>query len=209
MSFTVISNFTYVNSADPINENYYYISHGTRLPYGGANLDPTGSVYNIGSETYRWNRFYYNTLTLYDELVINSTVAFAGVTYSSFFDFSGNVLKHTVIDGTGPMFNQVVASFLHMRSLWMAKETYYPHTTWTAIIEAHAITYDSTTVYGPGANTLSTSFVHVGIERGWLQGITTPGLYVFLGKTYSSGTAVLANPPNVRVYLIHQNEWGA
>jgi len=44
--------------ATEMNDNYYWVGQGTRLPYGGASLEATTAVCNLGTTTARWNNVY-------------------------------------------------------------------------------------------------------------------------------------------------------
>lgn len=59
---SISSIFPFVNSttadASDVNDVFYHIAQGTRLPMGGNDLDYTTGVYDLGSSTYRWNDLY-------------------------------------------------------------------------------------------------------------------------------------------------------
>lgn len=57
MAFTVFHTGDTASATEVMN-NFYHIFQGDRLPRGGANLEPTTGVYDIGSSAYRWNNVF-------------------------------------------------------------------------------------------------------------------------------------------------------
>jgi len=72
MAFTIFSNSTTAD-ANEVMGNFALIAKGDRLPRGGANLDPTTSVYNIGSSTYKWNYIYCDNLNFTGTITTDQT----------------------------------------------------------------------------------------------------------------------------------------
>lgn len=89
MPFIALTNGSTI-SADDFRNNYEYIGVGNRLPYGGASLDPTGSVYDLGSDIYKWNNAHIRTINLSGEIdrvmnlisEVNVTATAAAITIS-------------------------------------------------------------------------------------------------------------------------------
>ena len=50
--------------ATEVMENFYWVGRGTRLPYGGASLEATTAVYNLGTTTARWNNVYCHNIDI-------------------------------------------------------------------------------------------------------------------------------------------------
>ena len=50
--------------ADEFNDNFSWIGGGDWLPRGGSGLAPSDSVYDLGSQTYKWNNIYAHTLDI-------------------------------------------------------------------------------------------------------------------------------------------------
>ena len=69
MTFRIFENSTTADASDT-NDNYYHIGQGSRLPMGESLLAATTDVYDLGSETYKWNEFHANSCT-YDNLNAN------------------------------------------------------------------------------------------------------------------------------------------
>jgi hypothetical protein len=57
MTFHILINSTTADAADE-NDNFYHIGQGSRLPLGGVSLTATDSVFNLGSDTYKWANIY-------------------------------------------------------------------------------------------------------------------------------------------------------
>jgi len=72
MPFTIFTNDpTMTAFANEAMNNWYWIADGTRLPRGGASLEPTDSVFDIGSSTHKFKNLYANNLTI--DTAITST----------------------------------------------------------------------------------------------------------------------------------------
>lgn len=75
MSFTVFNNGAgETGSALDVMNNFYHIFDGDRLPRGGASMNPTNGVYDIGSSTYKWNQLHcvnldFNTISTTNKIV--------------------------------------------------------------------------------------------------------------------------------------------
>lgn len=63
MSFTVFQENTTI-SASEMNNNFYWCGQGNWLPMGGNSLANTNGLYDIGSDTYKWNNVYLNNANL-------------------------------------------------------------------------------------------------------------------------------------------------
>jgi len=57
MPFTVFTSST-TAYANEVMDNFYHVAQGDRLPMGGALLEPTASVFNLGSAAYKWDEVY-------------------------------------------------------------------------------------------------------------------------------------------------------
>ena len=68
MPFTIFQNST-TAYANEVIDNFYFIAQGNRLPRGGANLEETNSVFDLGSSNYYWKQVHCNTFN------INQTVS--------------------------------------------------------------------------------------------------------------------------------------
>lgn len=62
MAYTYLQNRT-KGVASQVQANFEHIGSGNLLPMGGTNLDYTTSVYDLGSDTYKWNNIYTNNIT--------------------------------------------------------------------------------------------------------------------------------------------------
>jgi len=70
MAFIELENSTTADATD-INNNFYHVAQGDRLPMGGDLLISTDSVYDLGSSSATWNNVFCDTLN------INSPVSVA------------------------------------------------------------------------------------------------------------------------------------
>ena len=57
MTFRIFYDNTTADASDT-NDNYYHIGQGSRNPMGSSVLTPTTGVYDLGSDTYKWNNIY-------------------------------------------------------------------------------------------------------------------------------------------------------
>ena len=71
--YKVFQKYTIISS-DEMNGNFSYIANGDLIPHGGINLDPTTSIYDLGSDIYKWK-------TIYAENVTASSVTVDGDTF--------------------------------------------------------------------------------------------------------------------------------
>jgi hypothetical protein len=62
MAFTVFTNST-TAVASEVNDNFYFVAQGNRLPRTGNSLTETTGVYDVGSATYKWNTLFTNSLS--------------------------------------------------------------------------------------------------------------------------------------------------
>ncbi len=62
MAYTILQNKT-KGEASKVQANFEYIGSGNLLPMGGTNLDYTTGIYNLGSDNYKWNNLYVNSIT--------------------------------------------------------------------------------------------------------------------------------------------------
>lgn len=62
MGWTTFANGT-VADADQVINNFYHVRQGSLMPLGGASMDPTNSVYNLGSSSVRWAKLYVNSIS--------------------------------------------------------------------------------------------------------------------------------------------------
>lgn len=61
MSFTIFTAGTKINP-DEVTDNFYHIGQGNFLPRGGASLEPTTSVYDLGSSVYKFDTVHVETI---------------------------------------------------------------------------------------------------------------------------------------------------
>jgi hypothetical protein len=61
MAFTILSNGD-ITDASQINDNFYHVAQGSRLPMGGVSLAATTLTYDLGTTTAYWNNLYCNTI---------------------------------------------------------------------------------------------------------------------------------------------------
>jgi len=59
--YFILINSTTADASD-VNDNFYHIAQGSRLPMGGQSLSSTDGVYDLGSDSYRWNTLYCNNI---------------------------------------------------------------------------------------------------------------------------------------------------
>jgi hypothetical protein len=57
MTYRVLKNSTTADASD-VNENFYHIAQGSRMPMGGNSLTSTDSVYNLGSSAATWDNIH-------------------------------------------------------------------------------------------------------------------------------------------------------
>jgi len=79
-------------TAAQMNENFQAVAGGNWLPLGGAQLEPTGSMYDIGAQGKKWKNVYCNDLHVLGNDSSNCWNVIASVTLSSTalsIDFSG------------------------------------------------------------------------------------------------------------------------
>lgn len=97
MSFTSFTKKTLI-LAEEVNDNYLHVRQGNWMPLGGDNLDETTSVYNIGSDLYKWDTAYINNVyagaadigTVNDSLIlIDSYTIDENNTATSRIEFTG------------------------------------------------------------------------------------------------------------------------
>ncbi len=62
-TFTVFQPY-HIIEASQFNDNFSIIGEGDWLPRGGTILDPSTSIYDLGSTSYRWNNLFVNTLNI-------------------------------------------------------------------------------------------------------------------------------------------------
>ena len=72
MSFNILAN-SYTAWANQINDNFYHIAQGDRIPRGGNSLTATDAAYDLGSSTGAWNNLFCNTLNINNPLAPAST----------------------------------------------------------------------------------------------------------------------------------------
>jgi hypothetical protein len=61
MTFRIFQNSTTADASDS-NDNFYHIAQGTITPLQGTLLGNTTSTLDLGSETYKWNNLYINSI---------------------------------------------------------------------------------------------------------------------------------------------------
>ena len=71
LSFLILQNSTTCDSTD-VNNNFYHVAQGSRLPMGGNSLESTDSVYDLGSSTATWNNLFC------ENIYINGSITTAG-----------------------------------------------------------------------------------------------------------------------------------
>lgn len=63
MSFHILLNSTTADASD-VNDNFYHVAQGSRLPMGGNSLAYTNGAYDLGSASYKWNNLYCNNINV-------------------------------------------------------------------------------------------------------------------------------------------------
>lgn len=74
MAWTTLVNSTTADAVE-VNNNFYWISQGTRLPMSGTSLNPVDGTYDIGSSTYKWANAFFDDLTVNDDLVVGGEIS--------------------------------------------------------------------------------------------------------------------------------------
>ena len=67
MPFTTFTKNTTISAAE-ITGNFDHIGAGDMLPRGGTSLSPTTGVYNLGSDSFKWNDIFATNLNITGEL---------------------------------------------------------------------------------------------------------------------------------------------
>ena len=67
MPFTTFTKNTTISAAE-ITGNFDHIGAGDMLPRGGTSLSPTTGVYNIGSDSFKWNDVFATNINITGEL---------------------------------------------------------------------------------------------------------------------------------------------
>ena len=93
MSFTrFLENHTI--TASEMNNNFYHCSQGDWLPMGGTDLNYTSGVYDLGSDTYKWDQVYLQNINISGDLkntwnFLTSYEINAVNTYTARIEFTG------------------------------------------------------------------------------------------------------------------------
>jgi hypothetical protein len=147
MPFTVFTEST-TAYANEVMDNFYTIAQGDRLPRGGANLDPTTGVYNIGSASYYWDEVFCQSIDLSNsnklETLISRQILSAAAQSVEFTGLAGDTnyelkLKYHNMAGASTgiylLVNGVTAASFGM--------TRYTVDGWATLPSVYASTYSS------------------------------------------------------------------
>jgi len=63
MAFHTFISYTTITASD-MNDNFQFVGGSHWLPRGGASLDATNGVYNLGSQSFYWDNVYVNSLSV-------------------------------------------------------------------------------------------------------------------------------------------------
>jgi hypothetical protein len=104
MTYHYLTNSTTASAADMV-DNYEHIGVGDCLPLGGTMLSETTGVYDLGSDSYRWNNLFCQNLNIYGSItgvgnlwVLESEITITQTTASiEFSGLDGDLAKEYLI----------------------------------------------------------------------------------------------------------------
>lgn len=186
MAFTACTEYQTISATD-LNNNFYHIAQGHWLPMGGAALDTTTGVYDLGSDTYRWNNIYVTNLNITGEMqqTFNLVSTVTLTTTATSIEFTG-------LDGNTDEIYEVCANLLFDQT--------------TASYVYFHFNGDSGTNYG------YQFILGLGAAVSALRQSATGMMYTYLRKTTATASLIMANmiiyanSGYERLALIHSSE---
>lgn len=95
-------------SADDFNNNYYHAAQEDMLPLGGASLETTDSVYDLGSASYKWDNVHIQNLELQaDGEAENCLNLIAEITLTT----TATTIEITGLNGETDIFYEIISIF--------------------------------------------------------------------------------------------------
>lgn len=102
--------------ANEMNANFYFVGSGDLLPHGGANLNLTTSVYNIGSDITPWNTIYCNDIVISSSIqgtlgLISKVTLSATTSRIEFNGLNGDNYAHIMVIGKIKATNNTITGY--------------------------------------------------------------------------------------------------